>query len=340
MRHRGVDPDDPDEGLRAEGPLGADIAKRNPSAVVHQLHDPNQDRLMLQAMAYFRLKHRALPHAYRDFIRRNLAPGGTIVLCECTARWPTTRVGDRQVFQFGAFGGATLHEYFHGGDRVRQYMQRYRSSRDRWEPPAPDGESPEAEWGFEPALSEDIAAIAHELRARVLRITFDDPEALSVPVAESYRAWYRELGADDRHLLAETFILQEPYLALQLGLVPLWLVFNTEPSARTLERYIDRAGPFHSIDLTLFSHGTLGVGVTPIDCWSQLVGRASNGGELLGVDRERYPRDFAALVRYHTALQRRASAGPAVRPMPVDRAEALLRRFAPSNGVTLVEGWR
>jgi hypothetical protein len=333
VRHRGIDPDDPQQALAADNAIGDTVAKANPDVDVHHLHDPNQDRLMLRAMAYFRLKYRVLPPAYADFIRRNLAPGGTIIICDCSARWPTTRLDTRRVFQFGAFGGLDPDEYFTTNDRVRQYLHRYRSPHDAWKPPAPNGESPEAEWGFEPALVADVASIAHELRARVLRVSFDHPEALSIPVAESYRAWYREQGFTADQLLAETFILMEPQLALQLRLVPLWLVFNTEPSAGTLERYLDHAPPFDSIDLTLFSHGTLGAGVTPIATWQRLIGRAAERGSLLGVDPELYPRDFAALVRYHAALRCRGAGAPAPPPLALDHAVGLLRELGPRYGV-------
>lgn len=228
---------------------------------------------MLRVMAYYRLKYRVLPTAYRALLREALAPGG-IMVCECTAAWPTTAVGDRQLFQFGAFGGATLEEYFSGGERVQGYLHRYRSPWRCWDPPPPDGNRPEAEWGYEPALTADIAAEATRVGARVLRVVFPDPESLSIPVADTFRAWYRDLGRGDGHLLAESFILMEPHLALRLGAVPMWLMFNTEPSAHLLRRYLEEAGPFEDIDLTLFSHGTEGVGVTPISEWLSLVGSA------------------------------------------------------------------
>src|SRR5207245_1384697 len=78
-----------------------------------------------------------------QFIRRWLAPGGTLFLVECGLKWPTTGLGDRHVFQFGALGGAEPQEYHEGGERVAEYLARYRSHRRRWEPPAPDAQRPE-----------------------------------------------------------------------------------------------------------------------------------------------------------------------------------------------------
>src|SRR5919204_374985 len=75
-----------------------------------------------------------------------LEPGGTLIIVDCRLRWPVTRVGERHVFQFGAVGGPTLDEYFHGGERVRAHLPRPGSARRRWTPPAPHGEAPQAEW--------------------------------------------------------------------------------------------------------------------------------------------------------------------------------------------------
>jgi hypothetical protein len=198
------------------------------------MHDPNQDRLMVQRMTYFRVKHLRLPEAYAQFLEETLEPGGTLFLVECGLRWPTTRVGERHLFQFGALGGATPAEYLHGGPRVEAYLRRYDSPRRRWDPPEPDGEHPEAEWGFEPALRADVEALARRRGWRLRRIVFDQPEDLSPLVADLHRWWYRRLGRPDGRLLVESFVLLDPYWALRTGAVPFWMVFNVEPSAAGL----------------------------------------------------------------------------------------------------------
>ena len=57
---------------------------------LHHMHDPNQDRLMLGYITYFRPKFLRLPKAYRDFIVETLAPGGTLIITDCRLRWPTS----------------------------------------------------------------------------------------------------------------------------------------------------------------------------------------------------------------------------------------------------------
>jgi len=68
-------------------------------------------------MEYFRVKRLRLGTASKNFLEKNLPPGGTVFIAECQRTWPTTQVGDRHFFQFGALGGATEAEFFQGGDR-------------------------------------------------------------------------------------------------------------------------------------------------------------------------------------------------------------------------------
>ena len=73
---RTLSPDRLKEDLAwGRGPA-SELLSRNPEFKVYQMHDPNQDRLMLHHMAYFRVKRRRLGSTYEDFLRRVLAPGG------------------------------------------------------------------------------------------------------------------------------------------------------------------------------------------------------------------------------------------------------------------------
>jgi hypothetical protein len=128
------------------------------------MHDPVQDRLMVRRMSYFRMKKLTLGRQYEAFLDRTLEPGGTIFLVDCRLSWPVTGCGDRHLFQFGALGGATVEEMHRGGPRVADYLKRYGSSRTQWDPPAPDALAPEAEWGFDQALGDEVLRLGNEPR--------------------------------------------------------------------------------------------------------------------------------------------------------------------------------
>ena len=304
VRRSGVDPDEPKADLAWGREPGRTLLDANPELQLHHMHDANQDRLMIQRMTYFRVKRRALGSTYTRFLEEWLRPGGTIFVVECERRWPVTTVGPRHYFQPGAMGGLEPEDYLHGSARVADYLARYGSERRRWEEPAPDDEQPEAEWGFEPMIRGDLEALAAQRGYQLRRIVFEDPEDFSPLVADLYRWWYDRRGIAAQRLVADSFIVMEPYWTARTASVPWWAKFGVEPSADRLERYVEEAGPFDEIGIMLFSHGIRGAGFAPIDRWRAILRRATRHGFFIGVDESRYPLDFATFKRYHEDMKR------------------------------------
>src|SRR5215216_2462227 len=244
VRRSGVHPDEPGDDLEWGRRHARPLLDANPDIQLHHMHDPVQDRLMVQRMTYFRVKRRRLGPTFETFIRDRLHGGGTILLVDCRLPWPTVEVAERHVFQFGALGGATLDELLHGGERVARYLHAHGSHRTRWEPPEPDADRPEAEWGFEESLAGDVDRLAAARGYRVRRLRFEGPQALSPLVADLYRSWNERLGLSSRRLLVESFILLDPSWCLGAGYVPFWTVFPVEAAADAFEAYARERGPF------------------------------------------------------------------------------------------------
>lgn len=284
-------------GRRAAAPL----LDANPGLHLHQMHDANQDHLMLPHAAYFRVKLGRLPAPYVQFLRRTLTPGGTIVVVDCGLRWPSARVADRHVFQTGGVGGLAPDEYG-DGDHV----------------PTADGDAPEAEWGFEPALLDDVVALAARENWHVRRLRFDHPEDVSPFVADLFRDRYAARGIEAARLVVESFALVDPYWVPRTASVPYWSVFPVHPSAQRLRDYLVATERYPELAVMLFSHGTRSDGIAGVDEWRALF-RLAGSGRFLGVDEERFPQDFAALAGYHTALKALPErVGP---PPPMDLGE-------------------
>lgn len=326
VRRSGVHPDEPRQDLEWGKQPGRRLLEANPELQLHHMHDPNQDRLMVQRMTYFRVKRRRLGKTFERFLEVTLPTGSTLFLLECHFDWPTTRVADRHFFQFGAEGGASPEEYHHGSDRVEDYLERYGSHRRRWEPPEPDADRPEAEWGFEPALREDVERFAQRRGYRLRRIVFEDPEDLSALVADLYRWWYGQRRLHPNRLLVESFIEMEPYWALRTGSAPFWMVFNKQPSAERLEHYLNEADSYDYIDMMLFSHGVDSVGLAPIERWRSILRRARKQGRFLGVDEQAFPRDFAAFERYQRELKKIPARYPIPGPLAISQLDSFLQQ--------------
>ena len=337
VRQKGVGVDEPRQALEFGREPGRRLLEANPDLQLHHMHDANQDRLMTHYMTYFRIKRRRLGRAYARFITERLAPGGLVVLVDCRHSWPTTRVGPRHVFQHGGSGGITPKEYLEGSPRVAGWFAEHGLDRRGWDSPAPDGTSPEAEWGFEQAIAADLERLASARGYRLVRISFDDPEDPSPLVAELYRFWYRTRGLEAGRLLVDSFIIMDPLWTLRLGAVPFWMKFNTATSAEALERYLDEAEPYDEIHLMLFAHGVDSIGLTPIGRWRRLLNRARTQGRFVGVDEDAYPADFATFARYHRALRAIPGRCPLPSPLSWDQLERFLCRneIAKRAGVTI-----
>ena len=337
VRNPGADPDAVRQAFTAGTPTAERLAQALPDMAVHHMHDPNQDRLMLQTMSYFRLKHRRLPAAYRDALVRWLPAGATLFVVNCTRTWPVTRTGARSVFQFGALGGATAEEYFQGSERTAGYFQHYGRAGRHWDAPAPDDRAPEAEWGFDTVLLPELEALSRERDWRLRELRFEEPEDLSTIAARLHEGWYGALGEDGpQRLVVESFVLMAPERIQRLRAIPYWLLFAVQPSADRLRRFLDSRPAPDEVDIMLFSHGTDSIGLAPVEEWRELAGRGRRPGRLLGVDPRRYPRDFAAFARFHRDLETLGRVGPRLEPLPLDRFEALLMQHLPGSGVELV----
>jgi hypothetical protein len=134
-----------------------------------------------------------------------------------------------------------------------------------------------------------------------------------------------------------SFVLMAPLRAQRLRAIPFWLLFGVQPSADRLARFLDVRPDFDQVDLFLFSHGTEGVGVAPIEARRRLAGRGRRPGRLLGVDPSRYPRDFATFARFRRGLEALGPVREAPPPLASSRFEALLREHAAAHGVAVME---
>jgi hypothetical protein len=320
------DADDPKSALEFGRQHGPKLLDANPELALHHMHDASQDRLMIKYMEYFRVKRLSLGRAYERFLNRRLVPGGTIILVDCQRKWPTTRIGPRHVFQHGATGGAAPEEYIEGSERVAQYLEEHDAPVRQWDSPEPDGESPEAEWGFEEALRDDVLRFAATEGYQVKRLSFYEPEHLSPVVADFYREWYRRRGLKANRLLVESFAMLEPYWAMRTGSVPFWMKFNMNPSADCIEQYLDNREPFDEINLMLFNNGVEAVGFPSIERWKGILARARRKGRFIGVREDLHPRDFGSLARYHSDLKKLAPRYPLPGPLPLSRFTDFLAR--------------
>ncbi len=118
-----IHPDELYESMETAKPAARRMLEANPELQLHHMRDPNQDRLTVQRMAYFRVKRLRLGKTFERFLEERLLPGGTLFLLECQRTWPTTQVDERHIFQVGGLGGIPPEEYLSGSERVRIFAK-------------------------------------------------------------------------------------------------------------------------------------------------------------------------------------------------------------------------
>jgi hypothetical protein len=218
----------------------------------------------------------------------------------------------------------TPEEYFQDSQQIADFLQQHGSKHRQWNPPAPDGCFPEAEWGFEPSLRKDIEAFARENGYRIRRIIFNYPQDLSPLVADLYRWWYQQRDIPCDRLFAESFVYLQPWWTLRLGLVPFWTVFNDRTSANRLDRYLEIAPDYDEIYLTLFSNGIRSLGIASIEEWRSIFNRASRHGDFIGVNEQTYTGDLASFTRHYTELKKLEGRYPIPEPLTLDQLDTFL----------------
>lgn len=338
VRDLNADVDDPTAAMAALAPTVALVAENNPRVAVYHMHDPAHDRPMLRTNAYLRLKRLRLGRAYERFLTERLAPGGTVLQVECTRQWGVSQVAERGYFQFGGSDGVTEHEYQTPGRRIARYLAEQRASRLDWRPPRPDQRRPEAEWGWDPALADDIAAVADRQGFQLRRLICAEPQQHSPFVADLYRWWYRGLGYPADRLLVESYVQWDPQWVPRTGSVPFWVRFNSEPSLQDLTEYLEASEPYDFIHVNLFSTGTEAPGTVPVERWEWLLaGHARQRGEVIGVDRKTFPLDASRALRYRQAFRMI----PARQPLPIEPlTTAQVEAFLRHSGARYPIAWR
>ncbi|WP_147104434.1 hypothetical protein [Nesterenkonia populi] len=327
-------PDDIAGAMEAWAPAARQIAAQNPRVTVHHMHDPAQDRPMMQQAAFFRLKRQELGPVYEQFIRTHLAPDGVLLTLESTRTWRATETGQRSYFQFGCLGGLPEEEYTAGSERVAEFLADQGSERRSWSPPEPTTRTPDGEWGTAPALTEDVDRFAQQAGLRRRRLYTNEPQDSSAFVAELYRDWYDRLGDGGHRMLAQMYTHVDPYWTLATRSVPFWNRFHKQPSFDVFSEYLETAEPYREIFVSLFAHGVRSPALVSPEEWERLAAEhVQERAEVIGVDWDAYPMDTGAPFRYQEAMKKIAEHRDIPDPLSIEEVDA----FAEQYGI-LTEG--
>jgi hypothetical protein len=305
--------------------LGEAILKNNDEIVVIGHFDPVHDGWLTGVVNHVRVKLLRIPAAYRQFLRSRLQRGGAIVYLDCRAAWLQFRVGERHVYQVGGWGGIAAETFLEGAPSIDAFLEaRGSPHRGGWRlPDLQLKRGPESEWGSEPELAEDLERFARREGYRFVRVSMDEPRDFAHLTFHAYQRLFADCGIEPQGVLIEMFTQYDPVSVLRGGLLPLWLVFNTEDSLAVLKdmrRHFPEGRPvFFSALVTLSRTPDM----VPWDAWADAL--EGLDWRSIGARAARYPEDLIALWRWQESLKawvrHHPSADPA--PLPVEDLDEL-----------------
>jgi hypothetical protein len=278
------------------------IADKNPGLMTIQHYDPVHDGWMTRWVNHVRFKLLALPAAYAEFVKSRLEPGGAVVFLDGGAAWLHYRLGSGSVFQVGGWGGIPPEEFLEGSQRIHAYAQQAGLKFTDWKlKDYPLERGPESEWGSEPGLAEALEKFCKAEGFRFVCIPLAHPNDFSRLAFNCAKRLLEKEGRAPAGVLVEMFSQFDSNAAMQSGLLPLWLIFNTDDSLDYLKEMraeFPAEKPVFFSPLATFS---LPPDRVPFDEWAA----ALEGFEWIniGTRRSHYPADARALVKWAEPLR-------------------------------------
>ena len=280
------------------------IAADNPALMTVQHYDPVHDGWLTRFVNHLRFKLLDLPPAYAEFIKSRLEPGGAVVYLDGGATWLRYRVGPRSVFQVGGWGGISSEEFLEGSDRIRAYAPRaglkitdWKLNTEHW----PLERGPESEWGSEPGLAEALEAFCRSEGYRFVRIRLPHPNDFSRLAFRAAQSLLAKEGRAAAGMLVEMFSQFDANAARQAGLLPLWLIFNTDDSLEYLKEMRPQFPAGKPVFFSPLSTFSLTPDLVPFEAWDAAL--ADFRWVNIGARQSHYPADARALVKWVEPLR-------------------------------------
>jgi hypothetical protein len=238
-------------------------------------YDAFHDRSLVKFVNFIRIKLLALPKSYQEFILKNLASGGTLVLVNCSYSWPQYKIAERFFLQVGGLGGINPEEYMK-----------------QWPLDLPIETRRESEWGCPKAFAEAVKGFADQHGLEVLELQFEHPQKYSLL---AYNAYLASDSCRQDEVLFDCFNHQNPRTNIETGIPALWLPFNTEDDLSFAQEFL-QGRMFDRIYFTLLPSFARSPDTTQLNDWIELLSQHGTL-ELLGVNPRTFPADPLAPFR-------------------------------------------
>ncbi len=285
------------------------IGRENPGLLTIQHFDPVHDGWLTRFVNHLRFKLLDLPTAYAEFIKSRLEPGGAVIYLEGGASWLRYRVGPNSVFQVGGWGGISAEEFLESSDRLKVYGRRTGLRYFDWKlKNYPLERGPESEWGSEPGLGEALEGFCNQEGYRFVRVPLAHPNDFSKLAFLAAQKLLVKQGSIPAGVLVEMFSQFDATAARRGGLLPLWLVFNTDDSRDFLQEMKAEFPVGKPIFFSPLSTFSITPDLVPFEDWDAVLHQSDWIN--IGSRASHYPADARALINWVKPLRNWVEAHP------------------------------
>lgn len=245
-------------------------------------YDPIHDRAIIKSADLIRLRLTNIPNIYKEFISKNLANHGKIVLINCKYKWPQYKVSASEYFQVGGLGGISPEEFL-----------------TRWSIDLPLEEREESEWGCPSEFASSVKDFADERGLSLTELKFHHPSKYSLL---AYRAYKLCEGVNKEEIVFDCFTYLNPYTNISTGLPGFWLPYNTEDNLQLVTDFLhDKT--FKRIHLGLAPSYSQCPDTVDIESWKSLSKEAAEFN-FLNVKPSIFPADPLAPYGFKKSMNR------------------------------------
>ncbi len=278
------------------------ITERYPKIISIQHFDPIHDGWLTRTVNHLRLKLVYLPEAYKNFIKRNLISGGEVIYFEGKTQWLQYLIGERNYFQVGGWGGIDDSEYIKGSLRIREFRKKNNLLEKEWQLPGKElARGYESEWGSAPGLDKDLEFFCKKEGYRFTRISFVNPHNFSKLAYVAQDLLFKKNQVIPNGVLVEMFSQYDLNASIRGGLLPLWLIFNTNDSLKFLKSMVKDFPKRKPIFFSPLSTFTLTPDIVPFHEWENIL--KSFQWVNIGTRKTHYPADTTALINWSNSLR-------------------------------------
>jgi hypothetical protein len=279
------------------------ITNRYPEIISIQHFDPIHDGWLTRTVNHLRLKLIDLPDDYKQFIKRYLKPGGEIVYFEGKTQWLQYLIGEHNYFQVGGWGGITDREYIESSPRVRAFRKMNNLVEKEWCLPGKELiRGFESEWGSSPGLETALELFCKEENYHFTKISFENPHDFARLAFEAQKFLYKKNKIMPNGVFVEMFSQYDLTSAIEGGLLPVWLIYNTKDSLdflETMAKDFPKGKPVFFSPLSTFS---LTPDIVQFYEWENILKKYQWIN--IGARKSHYPADTTSLVKWAEPLRK------------------------------------